>query len=92
MKIIKFPGAAQPISSKPSPDPISRLHVGPVSLTCTNCSETVTAEFRGMVFRTLDCYCLCCGAFYRVTNPAFAPIPPQPKPPGSTSNQSKPKR
>lgn len=90
MKIIRFPGAHQPANAKPTPDPVSRLHVGPMTLTCTGCDRTISADFTGMVFRTLDCYCAKCGAFYRVANPAFAPVPQHPKP-ASAKNLPKPR-
>ena len=71
MTIIRFPGGANELPACTNPDPNLRLSVGPVAFTCTSCGETTGADFRGMVFRSLEFYCLACGCPYRITNPAF---------------------
>lgn len=71
MTIIRFPGGAQQLPTRTSADPNLRLALGPLAFTCTSCGETTQADFRNMVFRTLEFYCLSCGAPFRVVNPAF---------------------
>ena len=71
-KVIKFPGAVQKVFGQEFLDPISKLIVGPLSFHCTNCNETCHADFKNMVFRTVDFYCSNCGNFYKITNPAFS--------------------
>ncbi len=72
MKVIHFPGDGHPAGT--DPDPNHRLSIGPVTFTCTSCGEGATADFRNMVFRTLEFYCLSCGSPFRITNPAFSGI------------------
>jgi len=71
MTIIRFPGGAPQLPTCTSPDPNLRLALGEVVFTCTSCGQTTQADFRNMVFRSLEFYCLTCGAPFRVVNPAF---------------------
>jgi len=71
MTIIRFPGGAQQLPALTSPDPHLRLALGAVTFTCTSCGENTQADFRNMVFRSLEFYCLACGVPFRVVNPAF---------------------
>lgn len=73
MKIIRIPPNKPAVSAKDAPS--QRLHVGPVAFTCTSCGNRTEAQCSGMVFRTIEFYCSNCGAFYRVTNPAFGDTP-----------------
>jgi transcription elongation factor Elf1 len=71
MKIIRFPGG-HPLPARTNADPSMRLSIGPVTFTCTSCGEETSADFRNMVFRSLEFYCLACGSPFRITNPAFS--------------------
>jgi hypothetical protein len=68
--IIKFPGPKK-VFGEPDHNPHHKLSVGPVSFTCTSCYEISHVDFKGMVFRTMEFYCMSCGNPYRVSNPAF---------------------
>lgn len=75
-KIIRFPNSAAKISSGISNfQPIAKLTVGPLSFHCTNCGEICHADFKNMIFRTIDFYCSSCGNFFKITNPAFVISP-----------------
>jgi len=71
MTIIRFPGGAQRLPANTDDDPNLRLSVGPVRFTCTSCGDETVAEFRNMVFRSLEFYCLTCGTPFKIRNPAF---------------------
>ena len=71
MTIIRFPGSPQRLPARTNPDPNVRLAVGPVSFTCTSCGKLASADFRNMVFRSLEFYCVACGTPHRMVNPAF---------------------
>lgn len=71
MKLIQFPGTPIRVSAETSLDPNQKLAVGPVAFTCASCGEQTHADFKGMVFRTMEFFCLGCGSLYRLTNPAF---------------------
>jgi hypothetical protein len=70
-KIIHFPGASSKVVGNSSPDPVSKLNIGPVSFHCTSCGEICQADFKKMIFRSVDFYCSGCGNFFKITNPAF---------------------
>ncbi len=77
-KIIRFPVAANKLSTKPPllSKPVvthDRIQLGPWEFTCPKCSTTTKFECTNIIFRVLDFYCASCGAFHRVTNPAFTP-------------------
>lgn len=74
-KVIKFPNSPVKITGQTTPDPIAKLTVGPLSFHCTNCSEECRADFKKMIFRTIDFYCANCGNFFKVTNPGFTNPP-----------------
>lgn len=65
MKIIPFPtptkGSEPKVTTKPTGS-----HV---RFTCTECKTTSELDFSGMIFRTVEIYCSCCNAFYKVSNP-----------------------
>ena len=72
MQIIQFPGTPTLMSGNTSLDPQLRLSIGPVAFTCTSCGEQAVVDFRHMVFRSLEFYCLGCGVPHRISNPAFS--------------------
>jgi hypothetical protein len=81
MRVIKFPGAAHasvPASSiKKTEVPFHRLLLDSASFTCSACGTVSDLSTRGMVFRTIEFYCNCCGTYYKLTNPAFASAHPR---------------
>jgi hypothetical protein len=76
-KIIRFPGASYKLTGKPAVDPASKLAVGPISFFCTSCGETCHADFKRMIFKTVEFFCAGCGTSVKLTNPAFAAAPPR---------------
>ena len=77
--VIKFPGAPFKMTGKPDPSPSSKLVVGPLSFHCTTCSKTCTADFKNMIFKTVEFFCNGCGDSFKVTNPAFGNLTPRPR-------------
>ena len=76
MNIIRFPGMNTRIKkAKTSVEPVSKLIIGPFSFTCTNCGETCNADFKNMIFKSIDFHCNSCGTFFKVANPAFTVKP-----------------
>lgn len=78
-KIIRFPGAGYKLTGKPVADPATKLAVGPLSFFCSGCGEHCHADFKRMIFRTVEFYCAGCGSFVKLTNPAFAAAVPRSK-------------
>jgi len=71
-KIIKFPNSSFKLTGQTTPDPVAKLTVGPLTFFCTSCGETCHADFKKMIFKTVEFYCNGCGTFFKVTNPAFS--------------------
>jgi hypothetical protein len=73
MNVIKFPGGTtKKVSVQTSTNPTTRMVVGPMTFNCTSCGEVCQADFRKMIFKSLDFHCSGCGTFFKITNPAFA--------------------
>lgn len=60
-----------------SADPASKMLLGPMTFSCTQCSTTCGADFRGLVFRSIEFHCGGCGTFFKISNPAFANAKPK---------------
>ncbi len=80
MNIIKFPGGPRKIPTvQTSIEPSSKMVIGPLTFTCTSCDQTCEADFKKMIFKTVDFHCVSCGTYFKITNPAFTTnIPKQP--------------
>jgi hypothetical protein len=75
MKLIPFPGTADITYKKITPaierKSDEKLLIGPFEFTCMQCRTTNKFIMEGMIFRQVEFYCSCCGALYKVSNPAF---------------------
>lgn len=81
MKVIKFPGAGKYKKSiqgltieKVDTSQHSPLH-GPWDFTCVDCGHITHFNTSGMIFKMLEFFCVGCGSFFKVTNPAFKSKP-----------------
>jgi hypothetical protein len=87
MKVLRFPEGHKDASIRVSKGSSgSKMNLGRVSLTCAECNHHMHADFKGMMFRSVELYCEKCGTFYRLTNPGFSP------PPAPAVSPTKPRR
>jgi exosome complex RNA-binding protein Csl4 len=70
MDIIKFPGTVTNLDTTKSSS--KKMFLGVIEATCPHCKTKARIEPSGMIFKSLDYYCLKCGHSHVITNPAFA--------------------
>jgi late competence protein required for DNA uptake (superfamily II DNA/RNA helicase) len=73
MDVIKFPGENDKNKAivRTDADPLSKMVVHKMKFTCTECNNQCTADFAGLIFKSIDFYCANCGTFFQISNNVF---------------------